>query len=165
MLSKEILISLEHSHSASEVTSTIVHVMGIIKHASCLLTLNPPETDHIIKNEPTGQVPAHWDGEAGLHEGFCQNCILETKLRLLSLKGQNWFKPTSLKALSLGTSSIISLLHHLSSWIQSHFDISLTQSYIKSKRDMFKQRKYNKGGTFLQDLCKRKKKNICINHF
>lgn len=97
-------------------------------------------------------------GEPSLHEGFCQNCVLETKLGLLSFKGQNWFKPTSLKSLSLGTFSILSLLHHLSSWIQSHFDISLTQSYIKNKRDMFKQRKYNKGGTFLQDLCKRKKK-------
>lgn len=129
-----------------------------IKHAFCLLGLNPGEIGFRPRNqsEPSHQVfsetSQHFETRlASRHEGLYPNCISESKLRLLSFKESELIHTHIFKSLSLGTFPIFSL-HHCLCESKAILTVSLTQSYINNKRDRFTKGKYNKGGTFLQVL-------------
>lgn len=161
MLSKEILISLGSSSKTPEVISTIKHVLCTIKLAF-RLSLNPDETDHSVQVSPTHR---HFQKLPSALRQCWPVCIrVSVKMAFLKLnsycfhlRSQNWFKPTFLRSLSLGAFPLLPILGLTTCLHESRaiLIVSLTQSYINNKGDMFMKRKYNKEGTFLQVLWKR----------
>lgn len=143
-----------------------MQVMCPIKHAFCLLGLNPRETGFRPHNqsEPPprprqvfSETSQHFETRlASRHQGLYPNCISESELRLLSFKESELIQTHIFKSLSLGTFPIFVFttvfVNPKPFWLYPWLNPIWTIKEIR-----FTKGKYNKGGTFLQILWKQKR--------